>query len=76
MAVRLTPGQARALGIRVPPSAGVPRRTTRTAVPGHGVSRCHTCGEVFTTDAAETRHVDANRGHCRYPSDFAVEVIE
>jgi hypothetical protein len=63
-AARLSPARARALGI-VSPSAGVPRRTRR-AVPGHGISRCHNCGEVFTTDAAETRHVDTHPGHCRY----------
>jgi hypothetical protein len=62
-AVTLTPAQARRLGIDVPPSAGVTRRTRR-AVPGHGTSRCTTCGETFTTDAAETRHV--TRGHNRY----------
>jgi hypothetical protein len=42
-------------------------RTTRKAVPRDGaVSRCQ-CGEVFDTDAAETRHV-RSPGHNRFES--------
>jgi hypothetical protein len=65
-AAKLSPARARALGLDVPPSAGVTRRRNRRAVPGHGTTRCHDCGETFTSDAAETRHVNDNRGHCRY----------
>lgn len=40
-------------------------KTTRKAAKRDGaVSRCVSCGETFTTDAAETRHVAA--GHARF----------
>jgi hypothetical protein len=59
----LTAAEARRLGIDVPAPR---RRTTRRALPRAGsVSVCHTCGERFTTDAAETRHVAATF-HARY----------
>jgi hypothetical protein len=51
-------------------------RDCRLTMTDHGVSRCSTCDETFSTDAAETRHVDANPGHCRYPSDFELEVSD
>lgn len=35
------------------------KRTTRKALPRDGaVTVCTTCGQTFTTDAGETRHVD------------------
>ena len=63
MAAHLTAAEARALGITAPAGR---TRTTRKAAPGHGRSRCYDCGQLFTTAAAETRHVAA--GHCRYES--------
>lgn len=69
--VRLTAAQARALGI----DGGAPgenkeeipvRRRTRRQLPrDRAISTCHNCGQVFTTDAAETRHV-AETHHARY----------
>ena len=68
-AVKLTPAQARALGIDPPDAvtaASAPaRRARRPAGPAHYHTVCHNCGEVFTTQAAETRHLDATR-HARY----------
>ena len=40
-------------------------RTTRKVARGPYVSECFDCGEAFTTQAAETRHVAATR-HARY----------
>lgn len=73
MPAHLTPAQARALGVDVPASSGAGRRT-RKAAPGHGVSRCATCGETFTTDAAEDRHVTA--GHNRFETVVSAETPE
>jgi hypothetical protein len=54
--VHLTTAQARALGVTTAPAR---KRTTRQALPRDGaVTVCHTCGDRFTTDAGETRHVD------------------
>ena len=63
MAAHLTAAQARALGIDVP--APRPRPTRKALARGRQVSTCHDCGEQFTTDAAETRHVAATF-HARY----------
>lgn len=60
MSARLTEAEARRAGLLAPKS-----RKTRKAAPRNGApSRCK-CGEEFTTDAAETRHVEQNPGHCR-----------
>lgn len=67
MPLELTPEQARALGIDVP-VVKKPRQT-RKALPGHGVSTCCTCNEVFTTTASEDRHVKATL-HPRYASEW------
>lgn len=72
-AARLTAAEARtALAKRryeIPDAVTPRRRTTRKAVPRAGYrSTCHTCAAVFTTDAAETRHVNAT-GHARYESE-------
>ena len=57
MPARLTPAQAQALGIT---ASAPPRvRRTRKAMGRDGaVSRCVTCHATFTTDTAETRHVE------------------
>ena len=63
MTVRLTPGEARRLGLTTP-SPG--RRTTRQVargVPYH--TRCTRCGAEFHTEAAEERHLIAEH-HARY----------
>jgi hypothetical protein len=64
--INLTAAQARALGLDVP---AVRQRLTRKALARAGaVSTCVTCGEQFTTAAAETRHVAATL-HARYDCD-------
>jgi len=74
LTAHLTAAQARRLGIdtdadRATHVAATQPRRTRRALPGHGVSVCHTCGETFTTAAAETRHV-ADTGHARYETEM------
>jgi len=60
---RLTPAEARALGIDVP--AAKKKRTTKHTGGGKYHTKCKTCDEEFTTAAAEDRHVhDAH--HVRY----------
>jgi hypothetical protein len=70
MTAHLTAAQARALGIMNTLPVVVPhKRTTRKALPRErAMSVCHTCGERFTSDAAETRHVAATL-HARYDTD-------
>ena len=69
--VRLTKAEIRALGINpdeydaVVSTPRSSRRRTRQTAPGRYGSECHDCGAVFTTQAAETRHV-AHTGHARY----------
>ena len=60
MAVHLTAAETRALF-----GLGAPKRTTRRTARGPYASECYDCGEAFTTQAAETRHVNAT-GHARY----------
>lgn len=44
-------------------------KTTRKSVPrSKSTSRCQACGEEFTSDAAETRHVEET-GHARYETE-------
>lgn len=71
MPVKLTPAQAKALGITaaavaVPASARPRVRRGGDArvgpVPYHTI--CAGCGEHFSTRAAETRHLDATRHAC------------
>lgn len=60
-AARLTASEAKALGIDV--EATRTRTTRRTArAPYH--TRCMSCRAVFTTQAAEDRHVST--GHARF----------
>ena len=44
-------------------------RTLRRTAPGPYRTRCHDCGQVFTTRAAESRHLDEVK-HCRYAIDI------
>lgn len=72
-AVRITPDQARRLGITLDTAcdagpvkgdaAPKGRRSRRRRVPYHTV--CADCHEHFTTEAAETRHLDTTR-HANY----------
>lgn len=63
---RMSETEARRAGLLPPKKA----RTTRKTEPRGGAeSRCHTCGATFTTDAAETRHVEDTR-HARYESNI------
>ena len=62
MTVTLTAAQARQLGLDVPTTS---KRTTRKTAPGPYHTRCHNCGELFTTRAGEDRHLDATH-HPRY----------
>jgi len=61
-AARLTRADAKRLGIELPASTRTPSRVARA--PYH--TRCMSCGAVFTTQAAEDRHVDAVGGHLRF----------
>ena len=63
MPAHLTPAEARALGIDAPKAGRT--RTTRKVARGPYASVCFDCGEAFTTQAAETRHLNATR-HARY----------
>jgi len=58
--VRVTPAEARRLGVDVPAA----RSRTVARAPYH--TRCMTCGAVFTTQASEDRHVDLVGGHVRF----------
>jgi len=58
MVARITAAQARKLGID--PALGAKRRVTRTAK-GPYLTRCTTCGEVFTTRTAEDNHLNQTR---------------
>ena len=62
-AARLSRADAKRLGLDVPASSPSRRRTVARA-PYH--TRCMSCGAVFTTQAAEDRHVDAVGGHVRF----------
>jgi hypothetical protein len=61
-AARLSRAEARALGVDVPATT----RTARTVARAPYHTRCMTCGAVFTTQAAEDRHVDIVGGHTRF----------
>ena len=63
MPARITAAQAKALGIDVKP--GRTRTTQRTVKGAPYHTRCVACDEVFTTMAAETRHVESTK-HARY----------
>ena len=58
MTAHLSAREARALGLQAPA-----RR--RTTAPGAYHTACVACGEEFTTQAAETRHLISS-GHRRY----------
>ena len=64
----MTAKQAERLGLLGKGEPVKKKRSTRKTAPPKECSdtRCHTCGEVFTTIAAEDRHLAANRDHCRY----------
>ena len=63
-AVHVTAAQAKKLGITpTEPAPSVRPRRRRARSPYATV--CHDCGETFTTQASETRHLDDTR-HCRY----------
>ena len=64
MIARISAAEARALGIDTDEKPSR-KRTTRRTARGPYRTICIDCGEVFTTQAAETRHVDATR-HCRF----------
>lgn len=65
-AARLTPAEARALGVDVPARQA---RTTRRTARREYLTRCHDCGETFPSVAAEDRHL-ADTGHHRYDLDL------
>ena len=68
MPVKLTPAQAKALGVSTDAAEpGAPRRRRgggrrRAPDPYHTV--CQDCGEHFHTAAAETRHLNQTRHAC------------
>jgi hypothetical protein len=62
MPIKLTPAQAKALGLETKTKI----RRTRKAVTGEPYhSRCVACGDEFRSIAAEDRHVDDTK-HARY----------
>lgn len=63
MVARITAAEARKLGIDT--KLGRTRTTSRTAKGVKYHTRCTKCGEEFTTQAAEDRHVDEFK-HARY----------
>jgi hypothetical protein len=63
VAARLSPAEARRLGL-IPPPSGSARNRKVARAPYH--TRCMRCGAVFTTQAAEDRHVDRIGGHLRF----------
>jgi hypothetical protein len=67
---RMTVAEAKAAGLLDSPKK---KRTTRKALPRDGAkSRCHACGEIFTTTAAEERHtLDAR--HYRFETVIETE---
>ena len=81
MSVKLTPAQARKLGIATGAGKGrrggsqppneqsaerpAPSRSTRKTAKGRYHTRCKTCGEEFRTIAAEDRHLKEHH-HARY----------
>lgn len=67
MTVHLTEAEARRLGFTAKARA---RPTRRTEPRAGAVTVCHVCGERFSTDAAETRHVEATR-HARYQLELS-----
>lgn len=60
MTAHLSAAEAAALGL----TPRKPARQTRRTIPGPYWSQCVACDTVFTTRAAEDRHVTA--GHNRY----------
>jgi len=66
MTARLTEAEARKLGLDVPKKKA---RTTRKTAAGPYHTRCKKCGEEFTTQAAEDRHLKVTR-HVRYELVF------
>jgi rRNA maturation endonuclease Nob1 len=60
-AVKVTAAQARRMGVDLPTP---PSTKTVARAPYH--TRCMGCGAVFTTQAAEDRHVDSVGGHNRF----------
>ena len=83
MPAHLTAAEARALGIDPKRGRAIARqaindvideargkRTTRKTAPGPYRTVCHDCGEVFTTRAAEDRHV-TDAQHWRYELDLS-----
>ena len=62
-AARLTAAEARRLGLD--PGPARTGRTTRKVARGPYHTRCRTCGEQFTTEASEERHMVAAH-HARY----------
>lgn len=65
-AVRVSTAEARRLGGAVADAAGGRARATRTVARAPYFTRCMKCQMVFTTQAAEDRHVDLVGGHTRF----------
>jgi len=63
MPARITPAEAKRLGVEVPATAR--RRSTKKVAPGPYHSRCTTCQEEFDSYADEDRHL-VKTHHARY----------
>lgn len=76
-AARLTAAQARRLGIGAgaaapTPTPTPPAVTRRRRRPEPYATTCHDCGERFTTQADETRHLETTT-HRRYQLELALD---
>lgn len=67
MTARLTPAEARALGLteKKPPKKTGKTVRAKDCLP----NRCVTCDETFTGETAERRHAEQT-GHLRYEADL------
>lgn len=66
MTIHMTEQQARAAGLLKGKQS---KRSTAGSGRDGALSRCHACGEEFTSDTKETKHMN-DTGHARYISDM------
>lgn len=64
MSARLTAREARAIGLELP-TAPAGKRTAQRRLRALYASTCAACGDPFTSEAAEVRHMTAT-GHRRF----------
>lgn len=64
---QMTTAEAREAGLLNASKTRKPRTTRKTEPRNGAESRCVACGATFTSDAAETKHVEVTH-HSRYES--------